>query len=60
MKTKFLEEYMRVLEPIANGLNDLQSETHAYYGIHLPTLLSIECKLTKVNSDSLAFCSPLL
>ena len=57
---QFLEEYVRVLEPIAEGLNFLQGEKYAYYGIYLPTLLSIECKLKKVSSDSLAFCSPLL
>ena len=51
---------MRILEPIAEGLNFLQGEKYAYYGIYLPTLLSIECKLKKVSSDSLAFCSPLL
>jgi len=42
----FLEEYVRVMKPIANALNILQSETKMYMGYLLPTICILKKNFT--------------
>ena len=59
---KFLEEYTATLQPLATGLDRLQSEKHCFYGDLLPTLLMMLSKLKEVepNDIELRLCRPLL
>ena len=59
---KFLEEYTATLQPLATGLDRLQSEKHCFYGDLLPTLLMMLSKLKEVepNDIGLRVCRPLL
>jgi hypothetical protein len=55
---EFLEEYKKVLEPIAVALDRLQGDKSCFYGMLLPTLLTVKRQLTKINN--LKFCAALL
>jgi hypothetical protein len=55
---EFLEEYKKVLEPIAIALDRLQGDKSCFYGMLLPTLLTIKRQLTKITN--LKFCAALL
>ena len=57
---KFLEEYECVMAPIAAGIDRLQGEKSNLYGYYLPTILSIEAKLDKIDNENLTFAGPLL
>ena len=57
----FFIEDSRVIKPLFQSLDILQSEEKAYYGILLPTLLVCAKKLTDIQEvDDLAVCKPLL
>lgn len=53
-----LNEYCKVMQPLACALDILQSETKCYMGILLPTLVSLKTKLASVKL-SLKYCAPL-
>lgn len=55
----FLKEYVRVMEPIATAVDNLQS-TNSYYAIFLPTLHSVKYVLDDLGDEMLIYCSPLL
>lgn len=58
---EFLDEYCRVLKPIASALDRLQSENGCYFGDLLPTLLSTNVKLQHLEAENrLRHCVPLL
>ena len=57
----FSTEYARVMKPLCQSLDILQSEEKAYYGILLPTVLVCAKKLTDMQEvGDLAVCKPLL
>lgn len=51
----FLQEYSTVMTPLANGLDQLQGEDHAYQGLFLPVICAIQTELleAKTNPDLL-------
>lgn len=53
----FLEEYLKVLEPIAVALDNLQGENNCYLGMVLPSLYTIKLKLNAISH--LSYCEPL-
>ncbi|XP_048103459.1 uncharacterized protein LOC125297258 isoform X1 [Alosa alosa] len=55
----FLEEYSRVMKPVAAALDILQAETNSYMGWLLPTVYHLEGKLLKMET-SVEVCLPLL
>lgn len=46
-------------QPIAEALDILQGETDIFYGIMLPTLLSLRRKLTKLRNENFIYCKAL-
>ena len=59
----FLDEYERVMKPISNALDQLQSEKYSYLGCLLPVILNLEKSLDAVGNGltgSLVYCRPLL
>ena len=55
-----MEEYVKVLYPVAIALDRLQGEQDCYYGVMVPTLLATEKKLNQLQSEALLHCQPLL
>lgn len=53
----FLEEYIKVLEPIAVALDNLQGEKNCFLGMVLPSLYSVKLRLNDINH--LTHCEPL-
>ena len=56
----FIEEYIKIMAPIAIALDRLQADKHCFYGCMLPTLLAVEKKLANLRSIELRYCQPLL
>lgn len=55
----FLREYVKVMEPIATGIDLLQSDS--YYSFLLPTLTNIKYSLDLLRTEhDLKYCVPLL
>lgn len=54
---EFLEEYRRVMEPLAKGLDLLQGEENCFLGFILPTLIQIKETLNSLTD--LMYCEPL-
>ncbi|XP_070072370.1 uncharacterized protein [Drosophila takahashii] len=44
----YMEEYCKIMEPLASGLDFLQGETNMFYGYFVPTLLTIKVKWEKM------------
>lgn len=56
----FLKTYKKIMEPIATGIDLLQSDNF-YYGVLLPTLHTIRDQLNEMKGDkSIEICLPLL
>ncbi|XP_043286912.1 uncharacterized protein [Venturia canescens] len=56
----YLVEYVRCSAPIANAIDLLQGDS-CFYGILLPTLMSVQYKLKELlTNDDIIFCNPLL
>jgi len=55
----FLEEYVRVMKPVAQALNILQAETKMYMGFLLPNICILKEKLNKLQGTSTT-CKPLI
>jgi hypothetical protein len=53
-----LNEYCKVMQPLACALDILQLETKCYMGIFLPTLVSLKTKLATVKL-TLKYSAPL-
>uniref|UniRef100_A0A1I8NJF1 Uncharacterized protein n=1 Tax=Musca domestica TaxID=7370 RepID=A0A1I8NJF1_MUSDO len=52
---EYLEEYLKVLKPIAEGIDFLQGEQNMFFGYFIPTLVSIKMKLRRLENENLAF-----
>ena len=57
---QFLEEYTRVMKPLADALDRLQAENDTYFGVVLPSLLAVESKLRKLELGDLTYCKSLV
>ncbi|EFN60904.1 hypothetical protein EAG_04440, partial [Camponotus floridanus] len=57
---KFLEEYVKCTEPIAEALDILQGEVDVSYGYLLPTIISAKNKLQKIIDADLIYCTALV
>lgn len=55
----FFKEYLQVMEPVAVGIDNLQS-SESYYAIFLPTLHKIKYSLESLEKTNLIYCLPLL
>lgn len=55
----FLQEYAKVMKPLATSIDNLQS-SNQYYALLLPTLHSSKGDLECIGAESLIYCSPLL
>ncbi|KAB0790085.1 hypothetical protein PPYR_15597, partial [Photinus pyralis] len=49
----YLNEYCKVLEPLATALDKLQAENNNYYGYLLPCIVSLRTKFVKMQSANL-------
>lgn len=48
---QYLEEYCKILKPIANTLDFLQVENNTYFGYVLPSILSLKVNLSKLQTE---------
>ena len=48
----YLEEYIKIMKPIAETLDFLQGEINSFYGNLLPSIVSLKTKLQKLQSLS--------
>ncbi|XP_043282530.1 uncharacterized protein [Venturia canescens] len=56
----YLTEYVTCSAPMANAIDLLQGDS-CYYGILLPTLMSVQYQLKELSkNDDIMFCKPLL
>lgn len=55
----FLNEYMRIIRPIAEALKALEGNRDTF-GIYLPTLFGLKFKLDELKKTRLNFCKQLL
>ena len=54
-------EYCKVMEPIANCLDRLQTEENAYLGVLLPNLTLMRVTLERMDeTESLTYAKPLV
>lgn len=53
----YLEEYVKIMKPIAEAIDFLQSEQNMFFGYFLPTLVSIQVKLRRLDSQEVIFLS---
>lgn len=60
MELDYIEEFCKVLRPIAISIDRLQGQTSCYYGELLPTLFAIQAKLDDLQASNLRFCSHVL
>lgn len=56
---QFLNEFKSALKPVAVALDNLQ-RTQCYYGILIPTLYGLHCKLKSLSVPPLKYCSTLV
>ncbi|XP_018493941.1 uncharacterized protein LOC108863814 [Galendromus occidentalis] len=56
----YIKEYLECLKPIAIGLDKLQAEKLAFYGVLLPTLHVVRKQLFTVSRTHLRFCGPVV
>lgn len=55
---KYIEEHLKCTKPVADAL-DMQGEKFAYYGIVVPTLISLKRKLEHLNTREFQYCKPV-
>jgi len=60
VEIEFLEEYRRILHPVAVALDRLQGSKSCYYADLLPTLFKINTQLASLQSVNFKHCTPLL
>ncbi|RXN04055.1 Zinc finger BED domain-containing 4 [Labeo rohita] len=56
----YLEEYTKILKPLAIAIDRLQGQSCCYYDELLPTLFAVESKLEALRSSNFRYCSHLL
>lgn len=56
----FIDEYCRVLKPIAISIDRLQGQNACFYGELLPTLFAVQAKLQDLQASNLRYCSHIL
>ncbi|XP_055920167.1 uncharacterized protein LOC129951844 [Eupeodes corollae] len=56
---EYLEEYCRLMEPIAEAFKFLQIESQMLYGYFLPTLVTIKVKFDKLDLGSFKYLTEL-
>ena len=47
---EILEEYMKIMEPVAVALDILQGEEKCYFSAIYPTIITLESKLKKLKN----------
>ena len=61
MDKEVLEEYVKVMAPVAVCLDRLQAEENAYMGILLPNLMLLKLDLEKIRREgNLVYAGPLV
>ncbi|XP_076034188.1 uncharacterized protein LOC143020993 isoform X2 [Oratosquilla oratoria] len=61
MDKQVLSEYIKVMKPVAECLDNVQSETNAYMGAFMPTLYMMRLHLENLKTDrSLQYAQPLV
>lgn len=56
----YLEEYCKVMTPLAHALDILQGERNIYYGYLIPCIASVTVKLNKLQKENLHLVEPIL
>lgn len=54
---EYLEEYVKVMKPIADAIDYLQGEKTMFFGYFLPALLSIKVKMRRLENEQLKYLS---
>lgn len=57
-EVEYLEEYVKILKPLALALDMLQGQTNIYFGFVLPTIASLKVKLEKLKGENLKYLAP--
>jgi len=57
---EYLEELVKVLKPIAQALDYLQSEKYCYYGQLIPTFVSLKLRLEELKNQKLRYLFNLI
>jgi len=52
---EYLEEFLTVMQPIAEGIDFLQSEKHMLFGFFIPALVSIKVKMERNEQSQLKY-----
>ncbi|XP_076038565.1 uncharacterized protein LOC143023828 [Oratosquilla oratoria] len=55
-----IAEYVKVMAPIANALDKMQSDQHAYMGNFLPNLMVLQRDLNLLRDNSIKHAKPLV
>lgn len=57
---EFLEEYVKVMDPMTEALNVLQDVADLHMGSFVPTILTVKEKLEELSLEDLKFTKPLV
>ena len=57
---ELLSEYVNIVRPLAEALDNLQADKHVTIGFILPTIVALKSKLRKVEEKGLKHCKPML
>ncbi|XP_071578927.1 uncharacterized protein [Temnothorax nylanderi] len=57
---KFIDEYCKIMKPLAQALDILQSESGMYMGYMLPILKTLQEKLESLNKSGFTHCQSLI
>ena len=60
IEVEFLQEYCKVLTPIAMAIDKFQGEKNCFYGFVIPVLKQVENQLKKLEDSSLKYNQPLV
>lgn len=56
----YIEEYTKVLRPVAVAIDRLQAQSPCYYAELIPTLFAVKAKLEGLHATNLRYCSHLI
>lgn len=56
----YITEHLKVTKSAANLLDILQGEKNIYYGIMLPSLISLDRKMVQLKLETWTYCQPIL
>jgi len=57
---ELLSEYVNIVRPLAEALDNLQADKNVTIGFILPTIVALKSKLRKVEEKGLKHCKPML